>query len=132
MNKQSCGTVILLIMQDPNAKKPEDWVDEAKISDPNDKKPADWDQPKTVPDLLAKKPEDWDDEMDGEWEAPQVDNHDYKGDWKPKEIDNPKYKGPWVHPEIDNPDYKPDNELYLRGPIGSVGFDLWQVRIGAR
>jgi len=80
--------------------------------------------------LKRKKPEDWDDEMDGEWEAPQIDNPEYKGDWKPKQIDNPKYKGPWVHPEIDNPDYKSDSNLYLFKDIGSLGFDLWQVKSG--
>nr|AFJ24760.1 calreticulin-1 [Schmidtea mediterranea] len=117
-------------INDPNAQKPADWVDEPKMPDENDKKPEDWDKPKTIPDPKAKKPEDWDDEMDGEWEAPKIDNPEYRGDWKPKEIDNPNYKGPWVHPEIDNPDYKPDNTLYLRGEIGYVGFDLWQVKSG--
>jgi len=117
-------------INDPNAKKPEDWVDEAKMPDPSDTKPEDWDKPKTIADPKAKKPEDWDDEMDGEWEAPQIDNPEYKGEWKAKEINNPNYKGPWVHPEIDNPDYTADNELYLRGDIGTIGFDLWQVKSG--
>ena len=27
----------------------------------------------------AKKPDDWDDEEDGEWEAPMIDNPEYKG-----------------------------------------------------
>merc|ERR1712135_87377 len=61
-------------IKDPEAKKPEDWDDRAKIADPE-----------------AKKPEDWDDEMDGEWEPPMIDNPEYKGEWKPRQIDNPSY-----------------------------------------
>ncbi|EEB10533.1 Calreticulin precursor, putative [Pediculus humanus corporis] len=79
-------------IKDPNAKKPEDWDDRATIDDPNDSKPDDWDKPEHIPDPDAVKPEDWDDEMDGEWEPPQIDNPDYKGEWKPKQIDNPDYK----------------------------------------
>lgn len=52
----------------------------------------DWDKPEHIPDPDAVKPEDWDDEMDGEWEPPQIDNPEYKGEWKPKQIDNPAYK----------------------------------------
>jgi calreticulin len=117
-------------IKDPQAKKPEDWEDNEKIDDPSDSKPADWEKPKTIPDASAKKPEDWDDEMDGEWEPPQIDNPEYKGEWKPKQIDNPKYKGPWIHPEIDNPEYKADDNLYLFKNIGGIGFDLWQVKSG--
>lgn len=40
--------------------------------------PQDWDKPQHIPDPDAKKPEDWDDEIDGEWEAPMIDNPDYK------------------------------------------------------
>ena len=115
---------------DPEAKKPEDWDDRATIPDPDDKKPEDWDQPEHIPDPEATKPDDWDDEMDGEWEAPQIDNPDYKGEWSPKQIDNPNYKGRWVHPEIDNPEYTPDPKLYLQPEICAVGFDLWQVKSG--
>ena len=79
-------------IKDPEAKKPEDWDDRAKIDDPEDSKPSDWDQAEHIPDPEAKKPEDWDDEMDGEWEPPQIDNPAYKGEWKPKQIDNPAYK----------------------------------------
>uniref|UniRef100_A0A1B6MUX5 Calreticulin n=1 Tax=Graphocephala atropunctata TaxID=36148 RepID=A0A1B6MUX5_9HEMI len=117
-------------IKDPAAKKPDDWEDKATIDDPTDEKPADWDQPEHIPDPDATKPEDWDDEMDGEWEAPMIDNPDYKGTWTPKQIDNPNYKGPWIHPEIDNPDYKPDSELYHRKEICAIGFDLWQVKSG--
>lgn len=38
--------------------------------------------------------------MDGVYEAPQINNPEYKGEWKPKLIPNPAYKGVWVHPGI--------------------------------
>lgn len=117
-------------IKDPEAKKPDDWDEREKIDDPDDKKPEDWDKPEHIPDPDAKKPDDWDDEMDGEWEPPQIDNPEYKGEWKPKQIDNPDYKGKWVHPEIDNPEYTPDSNLYKYDDIGAVGFDLWQVKSG--
>ena len=79
-------------IKDPEAKKPEDWDDRAKIDDPEDAKPADWDVPEHIADPEAKKPEDWDDEMDGEWEPAMIDNPAFKGEWKPKQIDNPAYK----------------------------------------
>lgn len=65
-------------VQDPDAKKPEDWDDREKIDDPDDKKPEDYDKPEHIVDPDAKKPEDWDDEMDGEWEPPMIDNPEYK------------------------------------------------------
>ncbi|XP_018331355.1 calreticulin [Agrilus planipennis] len=117
-------------IKDPDAKKPEDWDDRATIPDPDDKKPEDWDQPEHIPDPEATKPDDWDDEMDGEWEPPQIDNPDYKGEWSPKQIDNPNYKGEWVHPEIPNPEYKADPALYKKPEICAIGFDLWQVKSG--
>ncbi|KAB0795261.1 hypothetical protein PPYR_12100 [Photinus pyralis] len=117
-------------IKDPEAKKPEDWDDRATIPDPDDTKPEDWDKPEHIADPDATKPDDWDDEMDGEWEPPQIDNPDYKGEWAPKQIDNPNYKGNWVHPEIDNPEYTPDSNLYHRGEVCAVGLDLWQVKSG--
>lgn len=117
-------------IKDPDAKKPEDWDDKEMMDDPEDKKPEDWDQPEHIPDPDAKKPEDWDDEMDGEWEPPQIDNPDYKGEWKPRQIKNPNYSGVWVHPEIDNPEYSPDSALYHFSDSGAIGFDLWQVKSG--
>ncbi len=83
------------MLQDPDAKKPEDWVDEAQIPDPADVKPDDWEQPETILDPEASQPEDWDVEEDGEWEAPRIPNPAYKGEWQPKMIDNPAYKGEW-------------------------------------
>merc|ERR1719187_2585616 len=102
------------------------------IDDPEDKKPEDWVELETIPDPDATKPEDWDDEMDGEWEPPMVDNPDYKGEWKPRQIDNPAYKGKWVHPEIDNPEYDAAEEakLGVYADIGVIGLDLWQVKSG--
>jgi calreticulin len=117
-------------IKDPEAKKPEDWDDKPKMEDPTDTKPDDWEKPEYIADPEATKPEDWDDEMDGEWEPPQISNPEYKGEWKAKQIDNPNYKGPWVHPEIDNPEYVPDDKLYRFPEICSVGFDLWQVKAG--
>lgn len=80
-------------LQDPKAKKPEDWDDNPMIDDPEDKKPADWDDvPKTVPDPEAKKPADWDDDDDGEWSAPEITNPEWRGEWRPRRIENPAYK----------------------------------------
>merc|ERR1712241_322534 len=62
-------------------------------------------------------PDDWDDEEDGEWEAPQ--------------IPNPDYKGPWEHPMIPNPDYVDVGDVYERGEMGYVGFEIWQVKAGS-
>ena len=120
-------------IKDPDAKKPDDWVDQAKIPDPEDVKPEGYDDiPEEIPDPDATKPDDWDDEDDGEWEAPMIDNPEYKGPWKPKMIDNPDYKGKWVHPKIPNPDYKDDEDMYkvCKDGCTHVGFELWQVKTG--
>jgi calreticulin len=117
---------------DPAVSKPSDWVDDKKIPDPEDKKPDGYDDiPAEIPDPDATKPDDWDDSEDGEWEAPMIDNPEYKGPWKPKLIDNPAYKGEWVHPLIPNPEYKEDPELYVRcKDCTHIGFELWQVKSG--
>lgn len=116
---------------DPKAKKPSDWVDARQIADPTDKKPEGYDDvPAEIVDPDAKKPADWDDELDGEWEAPLIDNPDFKGEWAPKMIENPEYKGEWVHPQIDNPDFVDDNELYAFDDHSYVGFEIWQVKAG--
>ncbi len=119
-------------IDDPDDKKPEDWVDLAKIDDPEASKPDDWDEdaPKEIPDAAAEKPAgwlddepdnvadpeavrpaDWDDEEDGEWEAPLVSNPKCEsapgcGEWQRPNIPNPEYKGKWKAPKIDNPEYK--------------------------
>jgi len=118
-------------IKDPEATKPSDWDDRAKIDDPDDKKPEDWDnEPELIPDPEAKKPEDWDDEEDGDWEPAMINNPKHKGEWKAKQIDNPAYKGEWVHPEIPNPEYVEDANLYLYESTGAVGFEIWQVKAG--
>jgi len=118
-------------IKDPNQKKPSDWVDTKEIADPEDKKPEGYDDiPAQIADKDATKPEDWDDELDGEWEAPQIPNPDYKGEWSPKRIPNPEYKGEWVHPLIPNPEYVDDDKLYLFKDNAYVAFELWQVKAG--
>merc|ERR1719161_2473679 len=113
-------------IDDPEDKKPSDWVDDAMIDDPEDKKPADWVEEKEIVDKDAKQPEDWDAEEDGEWEAPMIANPDYKGEWSPKRISNPAYKGVWAPKKIANPKYVDDKELYMmnKKPMEFVGFDL--------
>merc|ERR1712216_843707 len=104
-------------IRDPDEKKPSDWVDAAEIDDPADKKPDGYDAiPAKIADPKAKKPDDWDDESDGAWEAPQ--------------IDNPEFKGPWEAKMIDNPKYVADDNLYKYANFGSVGIDVWQVKSG--
>ncbi|KAL5116963.1 hypothetical protein ACEQ8H_005181 [Pleosporales sp. CAS-2024a] len=119
-------------IDDPNDKKPEDWVDEARIPDPDAKKPEDWDEdapyeivdedatkpddwledePTTIPDPEAEKPEDWDDEEDGDWIPPTISNPKCDevsgcGKWSPPMKKNPAYKGKWSPGFIDNPAYK--------------------------
>merc|ERR1711988_853103 len=118
-------------IRDPNEKKPADWVDEAEIDDPNDKKPEGYDKiPAKIADPKAKKPDDWDDESDGAWEAPQIDNPEFKGPWKAKRIKNPAYKGVWGAKLIDNPKYVADDNLYRYANFGAVGIDIWQVKSG--
>merc|ERR1711990_1309179 len=118
-------------IRDPDEKKPEDWVDEAEIDDPEDKKPEGYDEiPAKIADPKATKPDDWDDESDGTWEAPQIDNPEYKGVWKAKRIKNPAYKGVWGAKMIDNPKYKSDDKLGQYAKFSTVGIDVWQVKSG--
>merc|ERR1719482_732138 len=118
-------------IRDPDEKKPKDWVDEAEIDDPTDKKPDGYDDiPAKIADPKAKKPDDWDDESDGTWEAPQIDNPDYKGEWKAKRIKSPAYKGVWEAKMIDNPKYAADDKLYSYKSFNAVGIDVWQVKSG--
>lgn len=119
-------------IDDPKDKKPDDWVDLARIPDPEAEKPDDWDEdqpyeivdeeaekpddwledePISIADPEAEKPEDWDDEEDGDWIPPQVSNPKCEdvsgcGKWEPPLKKNPLYKGKWTAPYIDNPDYK--------------------------
>jgi calreticulin len=116
---------------DPSVSKPSDWVDQKEIADPEAKKPEGWDDiPQYIADPEAKKPEDWDDELDGEWEAPMIDNPEYQGEWKAPMIPNPAYKGEWVHPKIANPEYNEDNSIYAYDSNAFVGIEIWQVKSG--
>lgn len=118
-------------IKDPDASKPEDWVEIAEIDDPEDFKPDFWDKvPEKIADPEARKPTDWDDDEDGDWVAPMINNPKFKGEWKPKRIKNPAFKGPWEHPMIDNTDYEEDKKLYLYKDIGGIGLELWQVKSG--
>jgi len=116
-------------IDDPEDSKPEEWVDEKKIPDPEDVKPAGWDDiPEEIPDPDAAKPEDWDDEDDGEWEAPMIDNPEYKGEFVQKMIENPDYVGEWSPKQIANEKYTDDIANY---DVGAVGFELWVVNEGS-
>merc|ERR1712078_279421 len=118
-------------IDDPEDKKPSDWVDEAEMDDPEDKKPEGYDAiPAKIADPKATKPDDWDDESDGDWEAPQIDNPDFKGEWKAKRIANPAYKGVWAPKKIANPAYVDDDQLYAYDSFAFVGIDVWQVKSG--
>ena len=105
-------------IKDPEVSKPADWVDERMIADPTDEKPKGHDDiSESVPDPDASKPDDWDDDEDGDWEAPMVDN--------------PEYKGAWEHPLMPNPDYVTDDTLHARcTDCSHIGFELWQVKSG--
>lgn len=119
-------------INDPEDKKPENWIEDAQIDDPKAVKPADWDEdapyeipdpeaekpatwlddePELIADPDAAKPEDWDDEEDGTWIAPKVPNPKCAsgtgcGEWIRPTIKNAAYKGKWFAPKIDNPEYK--------------------------
>merc|ERR1712178_86160 len=110
----------------------EDWelLAPKEIKDPEDKKPSDWVDASMMDDPEDKKPDDWDNEEDGEWEAPMIDNPEYKGDWTVKKISNPAYKGVWEAKKIANPEYEDDNAVYKYADFGFIGFDLWQVKGG--
>merc|ERR1712072_408293 len=62
------------------------FLEPKQIRDPDEKKPADWVDAAEIDDPADKKPDDWDDESDGAWEAPQIDNPEFKGAWKAKRI----------------------------------------------
>merc|ERR1711959_339563 len=110
----------------------EDWevLKPKQIDDPDDKKPSDWVEDSMMDDPEDKKPDDWDDEEDGEWEPPMKDNPEFKGEWSVKRVSNPAYKGFWEAKKIDNPEYEDDNTVYKYDSFGFIGFDLWQVKGG--
>ncbi|CAH8546719.1 unnamed protein product [Heterobilharzia americana] len=136
---------------DTNAKKPEDWDENAPetIEDENATKPPGWldDEPEMIPDPAAEPPKDWDPEMDGEWIAPKISNPKCAnapgcGEWQRPVIPNPKYKGKWSAPMIPNPAYKgiwtprkiPNpNYFEEKNPykglmeVSAVGLELWSM-----
>lgn len=157
-------------VDDPEDRKPEDWDERKTITDAKAVKPANWDEdaPEMVPntaasipagwlvdepqmtyDETAVKPEDWDVEMDGEWEAPQIENPKCKdvgcGEWEAPMIDNPQCKnggcGPWTAPMIENsaykgkwaprrmsnPDFFEDKEPYKMTSIDALALELWSI-----
>jgi len=117
-------------IDDPDDKKPSDWVEETEIDDPEDKKPDGYDDiPAQIADPDATKPEDWDDEDDGEWEPPLIDNPDFKGEWVAKKIENPAYNGEWNPKQIPNKDYQEGLQLAAYDSM-YVGFELWIVNNG--
>jgi calreticulin len=98
------------------------------VQDPEDKKPEDWIDEEMIVDKDATKPDDWDDKREGEWQPPKIKNPNYKGPWESKKIYNPNYKGVWSPKMIPNPDYKAEEiDVYT---IGGFGFDVWQVKAG--
>lgn len=117
-------------IRDPNAKKPTDWDDRKEIPDPSDVKPETWVDEKFITDNDATRPDDWDDEVDGDWEAPKVDNPAYKGEWKPNMIPNPEYSGVWKHPMIANPNYFEDKSPFRMTPVDALGIELWTMSKG--
>ncbi|XP_030375550.1 calnexin-like [Scaptodrosophila lebanonensis] len=103
-------------------------------------------KPNLIPNPTAQKPDDWDAEIDGEWEAPLVDNpacekaagcgkwkaplipnQEYKGKWRAPMIDNPNYQGKWAPRKIPNPDFYEDLKPFEMTPINAVGLELWSM-----
>jgi len=154
-------------IEDPEDFKPEDWDEREEIPDPDDTKPEDWDEsapiriqdlnavkpsgwledePEMIPEPTASKPEDWDEDMDGDWEAPLIDNPacegavgcgpwsppmianpNHRGKWSPRKMPNPAYRGVWSPRMIPNPGFFEDLEPFKMTPISAVGFELWTI-----
>jgi len=135
---------------DPEATKPDDWDEDApqQIIDETATKPDGWldDEIDMIPDPEAEMPDDWDVEMDGDWEAPLIENPactaapgcgvwnkplienpNYKGKWFPEMINNPNYKGKWKPRKIPNPNYYNDEEPFKMTPIAGIGIELWSM-----
>merc|ERR1712054_344416 len=65
----------------------DDWevLKPKTIDDPDDKKPTDWVEDSMMDDPADKKPDDWVTEK-------RIANPAYKGFWEAKKIDNPEYE----------------------------------------
>lgn len=117
-------------INDPADSKPVDWVDETEIPDPSVSKPVDWDnEPELIADPEAQRPSDWSDQDDGAWEAPLVENANYKGEWRHPMVANPAYKGEWAPRKIANPEFFEVTKATVQ-PIGAVGLELWSMEEG--
>lgn len=66
----------------------------------------------------------------GPWKAPLIDNPNYKGKWKAPLIPNPNYQGKWSPRKIPNPDYYEDLNPYKMMSIDAVAFELWTISDG--
>uniref|UniRef100_T1H0Q5 Calnexin n=1 Tax=Megaselia scalaris TaxID=36166 RepID=T1H0Q5_MEGSC len=63
----------------------------------------------------------------GEWKAPQIDNPNYQGKWRAPLIDNPNYQGKWSPRKIPNPDFFEDLNPFHMTPISAVGIEIWSM-----
>lgn len=138
-------------MADPTATKPEDWDESAppQTPDVSASKPEGWldDEEEMIADPSAVKPDDWDTEIDGEWEAPLINNPiceksvgcglwkaplisnpNYRGRWRAPLIDNPNYQGKWAPRRIANPDFFEDLNPFRMTSIVSYPEYLWNQR----
>ena len=56
----------------------------------------------------------------GEWEAPMIDNPEYKGEWTVKRISNPAYKGVWEAKKIANPEFVDTWRVVIPLPLSTA------------
>mmetsp|Transcript_1640 Transcript_1640/g.3264 ORF Transcript_1640/g.3264 Transcript_1640/m.3264 type:complete len:409 (+) Transcript_1640:1-1227(+) len=118
-------------IDDKSVPKPAEWDDREFVNDDQENpKPEGFDdRPIRIVDPQASKPKAWDDSIDGQWDPPTIENPAIY-DWAPMLVPNPNFQGKWIAPQLPNPEYKYDPTLYRLGPIGYVGFELWQVEAG--
>ena len=118
-------------IDDPDDRKPADWVDVPRMPDPEAQKPEDWpdDEDEYIEDPMAEMPDDWEEEDDGEWEPELIKNPAYRGEWRPPLVDNPSYLGPWKPRRIPNPDFVEEPYQLHRG-INYVAIDVWTMTEG--
>jgi len=113
-------------------------------------RPDGWleDESEMIPDETSSQPDDWDFEMDGEWEAPVVENPKCKavgcgkwtaplvdnpkckegcGLWTAPSIENPNFKGKWSPRKIPNPNFYEDLEPYRMTAIDTLALELWSI-----
>ena len=118
-------------IDDPHDLRPNDWDDRPFIEDSDAVKPPDWVDEEEIVDPVAVKPKDWDEEDDGEWEAPNLPNPEYKGEWFIPRIPNPNNQGKWIPKQSPNPEYIPSDTLYqMTKGIHYIGIDIWAMTKG--